>query len=231
MDSKEGTEKVTPVDAQAAGLRGPSFLRPGTHDAATADLPRERADSLTGSCASLDEHFRRESNCLYVRVLRDSDAILEQDRKVPEYCWNAGISKDICEARTGVVPGTFSVDLLSDTEFLVYRIPKTTRGMSDREARCYADLITGSYLWAGSPATVFVTKQTTQEARRDKVKTRGYRRKITVQRLAAAQARLKDLEVVAQKREECVANPVARGRGMIRRADKYLAQRHGKEPE
>ena len=157
--------------------------------------------------------------------------ILEQDRKVPEYCWNAGISKDICKARTRVVPGTFSIDLLSDTEFLVYRVPKTTRGMSDREARCYADLIMGSYLWAGSPATVFVTKRTTQEARRDKVKTREYRRKITVRRLAAAQARLKDLEMVAQKRQEHAANPVARGRGMIRRADKYLAQRHRKELE
>ena len=103
--------------------------------------------------------------------------------------------------------------------------------MSDREARCYADLIMGSYLWAGSPATVFVTKQTTQETRRDKVKTREYRRKITVQRLAAAQVRLKDLEMVAQKCQERAANPVVRGRGMIRRADKYLAQRHGKEPE
>ena len=231
MDSKEGIEKVAPVDAQAAGLLDPSFLQPGTHDAATADPPRERADSPTGLCGSPDEHSRQESNCLYIRVLRDSDAILEQDRKVPGYCWNASISKDICKARTGVVPGTFSVDLLSDTEFLVYRIPKTTRGMSDCEARCYADLITGSYLWAGSRATVFVTKWTTQEARRDKVKTREYRRKITIQRLAAAQARLKDLEMVAQKREECIANPVARGRGMICRADKYLAQRHGKEPE
>ena len=140
-----------------------------------------------------------KSNCLYIRVLRDSDAILEQDRKVPEYCWNAGISKDICEARTRVVPGTFSVDLLSDTKFLVYHFPKTTRGTSDREARCYADLITGSYLWAGSPAIIFVTKRTTQEARRDKVKTRGYCRKITIQQLAPAQARLKDLEMVAQK--------------------------------
>ena len=91
MDSKEGIEKVVPVDAQAAGLLDPSFLRPGIHDAATADPPRERAGSPTGSCASLDEHSRWESNCLYVRVLRDSDAILEQDRKVPEYCWNAGI--------------------------------------------------------------------------------------------------------------------------------------------
>ena len=230
-DSKEGIEKVGPVDAQAAGLLDPSFLRLGTQDATTADLPRERAGSLTGSCASLDEHSRWESNCLYVRVLRDSDAILEQDRKVPEYCWNAGISKDICEARTGVVPGTFSVDLLSDTEFRVYRVPKTTRGMSDHEARCYADLIMGSYLWAGSPATVLVTKRTTQEARRDKIKTGEYRWKITVRQLAAAQARLKDLEMVTQKCQERAANPVARGRGMIRRADKYLAQQHGKEPE
>ena len=78
MDSKEGIEKVTPVDAL-----DPSSLQPGTHDAATADLPRERADSLTGSCTSPDEHPRQESNCLYIRVLRDSDAILEQDRKVP----------------------------------------------------------------------------------------------------------------------------------------------------
>ena len=231
MDSKEGIEKVAPVDAQAAGLLDPSFLWPGTHDTAMADPPRERAGSPTGSCASPDEHNRWESNCLYVRVLRDSDAILEQDRKVLEYCWNAGISKDICEARTGVVPGTLSVDLLSDTEFLVYRVPKTTRGMSNREARCYSDLIMGSYLWAGSPATVFVTQQTTQEARRDKVKTREYRRKITVQQLATAQARLKDLEMVTQKRQEHAANPVARGRSMLRRADKYLAYRHGKEPE
>ena len=141
MDSKEGIEKVAPVDAQAAGLLDPSFLRLGTHDAATADPPRERVGSPTGSCVSPDEHNRWESNCLYIRILRDSDAILEQDRKVPEYCWNAGISKDICEAWTRVVPGTFSVDLLSDTEFLVYRVPKMTRGMSDRKARCYADLI------------------------------------------------------------------------------------------
>ena len=231
MDSKEGIEKVAPVDAQAAGLLDPSFLQPGIHDAATADPPRERVGSLTGLCASPDEHSRWESNCLYVRVLRDSDVILEQDRKVLEYCWNAGISKDICEARTGVVPGTFSVDLLSDTEFVVYRVPKTTRGMSDREARCYTDSIMGSYLWAGSPATVFVTRRTTQEARRDKIKTREYRWKITVWRLAAAQARLKDLEMVTQKRQERAANPVVRGRGMICRADKYLAQRYGKEPE
>ena len=94
--------------------------------------------------------------CLYVRVLRHSDAILEQDRKVPEHCWNASISKDICEAQTGVLLGTFSIDLLSDTEFLVYKLPKTGRGMTYAKSLLFVELIRGGYLWGGIPADVFV---------------------------------------------------------------------------
>ena len=130
MDSKEGIAQVVPVDARAAGLLDPSLLRSGMDDAVTADLPRERAGDWVGSPTSPGENPRRESCSLYIRVLRDSDVVLEQDRKVPDYCWNAGICKDICEAKTRVLPGTFSVDLLSDTEFLVYKLPKTGRGMS-----------------------------------------------------------------------------------------------------
>ena len=125
MDSKEGIEKVVPVDAWAARLLDPSLLQSGTDDAAMADPPREWAGSPVRSPASLAETPRWESYCLYIRVLRDSDVVLEQDHKVPDYCWNAGISKDICKAWTRVLPGTFSVDLLSDTEFLVYKLPKT----------------------------------------------------------------------------------------------------------
>ena len=231
MFSKEGIEKVTPVNARAVGLLDPSLLRLGADDAATADPPTEWVDSLVGSCATPDETQRWESYCLYVRVLRDSDVILEQDCKVPDYCWNAGISKDICEAQTGVVPGTFSVDLLSDMEFLVYRLPKTGCGMSDHESIRYADLIAGSYLWAGSPADIFVTQQTTQQVRRDKARTQEYCRRITVEWLATAQARLQDLDLGAQKHKECALNPVGRGRGMIHLADKYLAQQHGRERE
>ena len=108
-----------PVDAQAVGLLDPSLLWSGADDAVTADPPRERAGSPVGSPTSPGETPRRESYCLYIRVLRDSDVVLEQDRKVPDYCWNAVISKDICEAWTRVLLGTFSVDFLSDTEFLV----------------------------------------------------------------------------------------------------------------
>ena len=213
MDSKKGIEKVTPVDAQ--GLLDPSLLLLGADDATMADPPWEQADSPVGSCAMPDKTPRWESYCLYVRVLRDSDVILEQDRKVPEYCWNAGISKDICEAWTGLVPGTFSVDLLSDTEFLVYRLPKTGHGMSNHESVHHADLIAGSYLWASSLADIFVTQRTTQLARRDEARTREYHWRITVEWLATAQARLQDLDLVAQKHKECALNPVGRGRGMI----------------
>ena len=40
--------------------------------------------------------------------------------------------------------------------------------MSDAKSMLFADLIGGSYLWGGIPADVFVTQQTTQQARRDK---------------------------------------------------------------
>ena len=230
MNSKEGIAQVPPVDAQAAGLLDPSLLQSGIDDTMTADLPREQAGSPGGSPTSPGENPRRESCCLYIRVLRDSDVVLEQDRKVPDYCWNTGICKDICKAQTRVLPGTFSVDLSSDMEFLVYKLPKTGRGMSETESALFADLIAGSYLWAGVPADIFVTPRTTQQVRRDKAKTREYRRRITVERLAAAQARLRDLNLTAHKQKEPRENPVGHNRGMIRRVDKYLAQQHGKEP-
>ena len=125
MDSKEGIVQVAPADARAAGLLNPSLLRPGMDEATTADPPQHWAGGHVSSPTSPDENSRRESYCLYIRVLRDSDIVLEQDRKVPDYCWNAGICKDICKAHTRVLPGAFSVDMLSDTEFLVFKLPKT----------------------------------------------------------------------------------------------------------
>ena len=229
MDSKEGIEQVVPVDARAAGFLDPSLLRSGMDDAVMAGPPRGKAGGPVGSPTSPGENPRWKSCCLYIRVLRDSDVVLEQDLKVLDYCWNAGICKDICEARTRVLLGTFSVDLLSDTEFLVYKLPKMGRGMSEMESALFADFIGGSYLWAGVPADVFVTPRTIQQVRRDKTKTHEYCRRITVERLATVQAQLRDLDLAARKQKELRENPVGHGRGMIRRADKYLAQQHGKE--
>ena len=97
MDSKQGIVKVTPVDAQVAGLMDPALLQPEPTDTVTCPQdttgspPHGRVDSPTGSLAGPEEFHSCEPFCLYVRVLRDSDTTLEQDRRVPEDCWNAGI--------------------------------------------------------------------------------------------------------------------------------------------
>ena len=98
MDSKEGIAQVAPVNAWAAGLLDPSLLRSGTDDAMMADPPREQVGGPVRSPTPLGENPRQESCCLCIQVLRDSNIVLEQDRKMPDYCWNAGICKDICEA-------------------------------------------------------------------------------------------------------------------------------------
>ena len=142
MDSKQGIEQVTPVGGQVAALLDSALFQLELND--TRSCPKDttsnpscrRAGSLTGSLTGPEGFRKHEPYCLYVRVLRDSDAILEQDRRVPEHCWNAGIGKDICEARTGVIPSTFSMELLSDTEFLVYKLPKTGRRMTREKEPC-----------------------------------------------------------------------------------------------
>ena len=221
MDSKQGIEKVAPVDAQVAGLLDPALLVPELNDTGscpkdtTGNLPHRRVGSLTGSLAGLKEFCKREPYCLYVRVLRDSDEILEQDRRVPEHCWNTGISKDICKAQTGVLPSTLSIDLLSDMEFLVYKLAKTGWGITREEATLFIDLIRGSYLWADIPAKVFATSRSMPQARRDKAKTHDYRCRITVQWLVAAQAQLQDLDLASQKRHQWTENPGSGCQGMI----------------
>ena len=237
MDSRQGIEKVEPVNAQAAGLLDPALLQPKQIDTVMCphdtmgDLPHQRAGSQTGSLTGPEECRLREPFCLYIRVLRNTDTTLEQDRRVPEHCWNDGISKDICEAWAGVPPGTFSIDLLSDMEFLVYKLPKIGWGMTRDEATVFIDHIRDGYLWAGVPAEVFITSRTTPQARRDKTKTREYRCWLTIQRLVAAQAWLQDLDLSTQKHRQKAEDPTTHGQGMIRCTDKYHAQQHGRVME
>ena len=66
MDSKEGIEKVTPVNARVAGFLDPTLLQSGMDDAATANPRREWAGGLAGSPTSPDETTRWESYCLYI---------------------------------------------------------------------------------------------------------------------------------------------------------------------
>ena len=76
MDSKQGIEKVAPVDAQTAGLLDPALLQPEPNDTGTCpkdttgNPPHGRADSPTGSLARPEEFRKQEPYCPYVRVLK-----------------------------------------------------------------------------------------------------------------------------------------------------------------
>ena len=64
MDSKQGIEKVAPVDAQVVGLLDPALLHPEPNDTGvcpkdtTGNPPHGRAGSLTESPARPEE-FRK----------------------------------------------------------------------------------------------------------------------------------------------------------------------------
>ena len=62
---------------------------------------------------------RRESYCLLVRVVKDADGLSERDVQLPAHAWNEDITVDICESRIGCPAGTYKVQLLSNTEFLL----------------------------------------------------------------------------------------------------------------
>ena len=237
MDSEEGIEKLTPVDAQTVGLLDPSLPRTDLDDTVMSPKDTLVAPSCNWGCSqdrspTAPEGIRKwESYCLYVRVLKDAEIILEQDHKVPGHSWNDCQNKDICEAWAGVDQGTFSVNLLSDTEFLVYTVPKTWCGMTWEQIVKFVDLIWGTYPWGGILSNMYVGQWTLAQGKRDKAKTHEYWCQITVEQLAATQAWLQELDLVIQKHKQQREDPRSCGWGMTHRADKYYAQQHGHEQE
>ena len=61
----------------------------------------------------------RESYCLLVWVVKDAVRLSEQDVRLPAHAWNEDTAVDICESCIGCPAGTYKVQLLSDTEFLL----------------------------------------------------------------------------------------------------------------
>ena len=153
MDSKEGIEKKPqPVNARVGALLDPSHQRSGPDDAgASTDMGADplRVGSPASSSIPLDGIRKRESYCLFVRVLKDSEELLERDRLIPEHSWNAGICQDICESQSRVPPGSLAVELLSDSEFLLMKLPKTGRGITYDDSGMFQFCIEGSYFWGG----------------------------------------------------------------------------------
>ena len=80
----------------------------------------------------------REAYCLLVRVTHNVDSVSVLDAKGPDYVWTKVIAWDICTFRIGAPSGTFVVELLSDTEFLLFeRPPEWSRDSLGRHHSLY----------------------------------------------------------------------------------------------
>ena len=88
-------------------------------ESSVTGTPSTRHQTDPGQSAPTDGICHRESYCLLVRVIKDALGLSERDVRVPTHAWDENIAADICESWIGHPPGTYKVQLLSDTEFLL----------------------------------------------------------------------------------------------------------------
>ena len=118
---------------------------------------------------------RREVYCLLVQVARNVDSVSALDAKVPDYVWTEAIARDICTYQIGALPNTFVVELLSDTEFLLFQGPRSGPGMAWEDTILYIRTLHDIQDWGGMEVTVIVGQCTMKQSRIDLANTRDYR--------------------------------------------------------
>ena len=111
--------------------------------------------SLDKSPASVSYGPRwHESYCLLVRVQKDVDSVFERDLQLDSHAWNELIARDICEGHLGAVSSTFKVQMLSDTKFLLCKVPLNRPGMKWEESHAVIAALQGGFMWCGIPVTL-----------------------------------------------------------------------------
>ena len=125
--------------------------------------------------ALTDELCHRESYCLLVRVVKDAVRLSERDVRLPAQAWNEDITVDICESRIGCLAGTYKVQLLSDTEFLLRKRPTSGPERNWQDANAIIRLISGLFLWCGVPVSLAAGHRSKKEAKYDLDATFAYR--------------------------------------------------------
>ena len=137
--------------------------------------PPARLRAAPGQSAPADGIRHRESYCLLVRVVKDALRLSEWDIRVPTYAWDENIAADICESWIGCPPGTYKVQLLSDTEFLLRKQPTSRPEMNWQDANAMIRLVHGEFLWCGVPVSLAARHRTKKEAKYNLDATFAYR--------------------------------------------------------
>ena len=122
--------------------------------------------------------------------------------------------------RLDVHPGTYKVQLLSDTEFLLRKRPTSGPEMNWQDANIVIRLIHGEFLWCGVPITLVAGHRTKKEAKYDLDATFAYWHTRAQERVALSKFQKDSKRSVTTPKE-----PQPRGQGMAHWADKYFAKR------
>ena len=215
------------LDASVTGLRESleaTLIGEASGCDSKPETPNKGQESASArSTPTAPEGIRaHERYCVLVRVIRDAPRLSQRDLLIPSHLWEELITKDICEARIGCPPDTFKVQLLSDTEFLLRKLPTNGPELSWQEANMVIRLVGGDYFWCGIPASVAPGHCTKNEAKHDLQETFAYRHLRAEERTVISQYR-KD----KKKKKPVINRPETPGRGwgMTRRSDKVAAKK------
>ena len=162
----------------------------------------------------------RESYCLLVWVVKDALGLSECDVRLPAHAWNEDIAIDICESRIGCPPGTYKVQLLSDTEFLLRKRPTSSPEMNWQDANAVIRLIHGDFLWCGVPVFLVAGHRSKKEAKYDLDATFAYWHTRAQERTVLNKFRKDSKRSVLSPKE-----PQPQGWGMTCQADKFFAKK------
>ena len=197
---------------------------------APEDTPVKSEDDATTGAAPDGEGLsaampqglcQRESYCLLVWVARNVDSVSALDAKVPDYVWNEVIAQDICTYRVGAPIGTFTVELLSDMEFLLFQGPLSGPEMTWENTTHYSRALHDCCNWSGTEVTVIASERTMKQSKIDLANTREYCWAHILGWLATIEGRAQNLAI--DNAQTPVPQP--RGQGYTRRADQYFAQK------
>ena len=158
---------------------------------------------------------QREAYCLLVRVTCNVDSVSALDAKVPDYVLNEIIAQDICMYWVGAPTGTFTVELLSDMEFLLFQGPQSGPRMTWESTTSYIWILHDCHDWVGTEVIVVAGQRTMKQSKIDLANTRDYHWAHILGRLAAMEGKARTLAIENAK----ALVPQMRGRGYTRRAD------------